>query len=118
MIKSNKFKFHRISEIGISMIAIFLIIGTVSNSVSIDNVFGKPINGDKKNCKSDFFSRTCCWAESNGSFIFERCETCLDMGDGTYGHCKTDDHPFREGNGKKDNAVPLGDSILSKQQQQ
>lgn len=37
--------------------------------VSVDSVFGKPIDNSKQQCKSDFWSRICCWTESNGCFI-------------------------------------------------
>jgi len=40
-----------------------------------------------------FFSRTCCWIDDDGGYIHERCETCIDMGDGTYAHCKIKDGP-------------------------
>lgn len=44
-------------------------------------------------CKSDFWSRTCCWAEQGPSSVARVCETCLDNGDGTYRDCKI--HPER-----------------------
>jgi hypothetical protein len=59
------------------------------------SVMGKPVwgpAGDKK-CTSDFFSRTCCWIDDDGGYIHERCETCTDMGDGTYANCKIKDGP-------------------------
>ncbi|HKR74108.1 MAG TPA: hypothetical protein VJR94_08355 [Candidatus Nitrosocosmicus sp.] len=46
-----------------------------------------------KKCTSDFFSRTCCWIDDDGGYIHERCETCTDMGDGTYSNCKIKDGP-------------------------
>ena len=55
----------------------------------------KPVWGPagEKKCTSDFFSRTCCWIDDDGGYIHERCETCIDMGDGTYAHCKIKDGP-------------------------
>ena len=119
MTKLNKFKSTHIFGVSVFMVA--LVAGTIFNSLSIDGVFGKPVDGGKKNCKSDFFSRTCCWAESNGYFIFERCETCIDNGDGTYGQCKTDDHPFKtDESGSNiehdDNRVPNDDGVLADSQ--
>ncbi len=59
------------------------------------SVMGKPVWGPagEKKCTSDFFSRTCCWIDDDGGYIHERCETCIDMGDGTYAHCKIKDGP-------------------------
>lgn len=60
------------------------------------SVMGKPVWGPagEKKCTSDFFSRTCCWIDDDGGYIHERCETCIDMGDGTYAHCKIKDGPI------------------------
>lgn len=59
------------------------------------SVIGKPVWGPagEKKCTSDFFSRTCCWIDDDGGYIHERCETCIDMGDGTYAQCKIKDGP-------------------------
>ena len=59
------------------------------------SVMGKPVWGPagEKKCTSDFFSRTCCWIDDDGGYIHERCETCTDMGDGTYTNCKIKDGP-------------------------
>lgn len=59
------------------------------------SVMGKPVWGPagEKKCTSDFFSRTCCWIDDDGGYIHERCETCIDMGDGTYAQCKIKDGP-------------------------
>lgn len=59
------------------------------------SAMGKPVWGPagEKKCTSDFFSRTCCWIDDDGGYIHERCETCIDMGDGTYAHCKIKDGP-------------------------
>ena len=54
MTKLNKFKSTYIFGVSVFMVA--LVAGTIFNSLSIDGVFGKPVDGGKKNCKSDFFS--------------------------------------------------------------
>ncbi|HKU83163.1 MAG TPA: hypothetical protein VJP58_03900 [Candidatus Nitrosocosmicus sp.] len=70
-----------------------LIIG--SSGIFDFSVMGKPVWGPagEKKCTSDFFSRTCCWIDDDGGYIHERCETCIDMGDGTYAQCKIKDGP-------------------------
>jgi hypothetical protein len=110
--ESNKFKFPYIFGMGVVMVA--LIAGTIFSSVSMDSVFGKPVDGSQQKCTSTFWTRTCCWAEDNGSFIHERCETCIDYGDGTYGQCTIDDHPFREAN---DNRVPNDGGVLAESEE-
>lgn len=67
-----------------------------SSAISYDfSALGKPVWGPagEKKCTSDFFSRTCCWIDDDGGYIHERCETCIDMGDGTYAQCKIKDGP-------------------------
>jgi hypothetical protein len=64
--------------------------------VSVDSVCGIPIDDRKQPYKSDFWARICFWAESNGYFVFDCYETCPDMGDGTYGQCKTYYFQFRK----------------------
>lgn len=63
-------------------------------------VQGKPVWGPagEKKCTSDFFSRTCCWIDDDGGYIHERCETCIDNGDGTYSNCKIKDGPVASEN--------------------
>ena len=78
--------------------AIFITITMTLSSSAMFHDFsamGKPVWGPagEKKCTSDFFSRTCCWIDDDGGYIHERCETCIDMGDGTYAHCKIKDGP-------------------------
>lgn len=81
---------------------IFVVISTLitilifSPSAKFDLlVEGKPVWGPagEKKCTSDFFSRTCCWIDDDGGAIHQRCETCIDNGDGTYSNCKIKDGP-------------------------
>ena len=59
------------------------------------SAMGEPVWGPagEKKCTYDFFSRTCCWMNSEGGVIQKRCETCIAVGDGTYDHCKIKDGP-------------------------
>jgi hypothetical protein len=71
----------------IGVIAVGLI--TLSAVSMLDFIaMGVKISGTET-CTSDFWSRTCCWAEQGPSSVARVCETCLDNGDGTYRDCKT-----------------------------
>ena len=75
----------------VSFLAAALIFGSSSSRfVQAVPVWGPA--GQKK-CTSDFFSRTCCWLDTDTDAIKKFCETCIDQGDGTYADCKTTEGP-------------------------
>ena len=55
-------------------------------------VMGAPITTPE--CKSDFWSRTCCWTDNSGGTIHKECQTCLSDGYGGYTiNCETTKGP-------------------------
>ena len=74
-------------------------------------VLGRPPG--KSGCKSDFWSRECCWYtfdERSGKTYWE-CTTCLDNGDGTYRDCTVVSEPV----GRTNAGVSLRREVSSKE---
>jgi hypothetical protein len=75
----------------VSFLAVALIFGSSFSRFA----HGVPVFGPagEKKCTSDFFSRTCCWIDTDTEAYKKFCETCIDQGDGTYADCNTTEGP-------------------------